>query len=420
MISRSRRVAASAVADYRDAFAHFSRNARAYLWMAAIQNVAMGMLVTVFAIYVKTAGMSEAVVGDVEGTLAIASAVVGLLAAPLISVFGYRRLMLLAAAAYAVARIGQAAVPVASAMLLFGLASGVGDGVMRSASSAFLSENSLARERTHLFSADLVIRVLAGCVGSLAGGALPLVLLRFTTELTTYRATVLIAGVIFACSALPLLWVKEDLHPAAHAFAAYRETVRRFRSWGHLLRLGTPQFVISIGAGLIMPFLSLYLKHQLGAGIGAVGVIQGVAQVAMGLAALAAPLLGRRFGLIGGTVITEVLSLPFLAMLPLVTWLPGAAMVLWARTALMNMSWPLINQYSMEGVPSREKPLVAGGLAFAWSAGWLVGSVAGGRLMQVSYTMPYYITAAIYGLGALMTWLLLGRRDVRPDAKLAE
>ena len=185
MIARSRHAAARAATDYRDAFASFSGNARAYLWSVAIQNVAMGMLITVFAIYVKTAGMSEAVVGDVEGTLAIASAVIGLLAAPLISVFGYRRLMLLAAAAYAVARIGQAAVPVASAMLLFGLASGVGDGAMRSASSAFLSENSLAKERTHLFSADLVIRVLSGCVGSLVGGSLPLVLLRFTTEVTT-------------------------------------------------------------------------------------------------------------------------------------------------------------------------------------------------------------------------------------------
>jgi predicted MFS family arabinose efflux permease len=169
-----------------------------------------------------------------------------------------------------------------------------------------------------------------------------------------------------------------------------------------------------------MPFLSLYLKHQLGAGIGEIGVIQGVSQVAMGLAALSAPLLGRRFGLIKGTVITELLSLPFLATLPLITWLPGAAVVLWVRTALMNMSWPLINQYSMEGVPSREKPLVAGGLVFAWSGGWLLGSVAGGRLMELSYTTPYYITAGLYGLGALATWVLLGRRDVRPDARLAE
>lgn len=419
MIARFRHAGARAAADYRDAFEHFSGNARAYLWSAAIQNVALGMLVTVFAIYVKTAGMSEAVVGDVEGALAIASALVGLLAAPLISVYGYRRLMLLAVAAFAVSRIGQAAVPVASAMLLFGLASGVGDGVMRSASSAFLSENSLARERTHLFSADLVVRVLAGCVGSLAGGLLPLVLLRFTSELAAYRTTVLVAGIVMAVSALPLLAIKEDLHPVAHAFAAYRETVKRFHSWAHLLRLGTPQLIISVGAGLIMPFLSLYLKHQLGAGIGEIGVVQGVSQVAMGLAALSAPLLGRRFGLIKGTVITELLSLPFLATLPLITWLPGAALVLWVRTALMNMSWPLINQYSMEGVPSREKPLVAGGLVFAWSGGWLVGSVVGGRLMELSYTTPYYITAGIYGVGALATWVLLGRRDVHPDARLA-
>jgi hypothetical protein len=178
--------------------------------------------------------------------------------------------------------------------------------------------------------------------------------------------------------------------------------------------------IIAVGAGLIMPFVSLFLKHQLGATIGEVGLIQGVSQIVMGVAALGAPWLGRRFGLIKGTVITELLSLPLLASIPSIGWLPGAAGVLWVRAALMNMSWPLLNQYSMEGVPGPEKPLVAGGLGFAWAAGWLAGSVAGGRLMAVSYTWPYYATVGFYAVGAMLTWFLLGRRDVRADARLAQ
>lgn len=420
MIARSRKAITATVREYVTAYSAFSRNARAYLALAALQSVGAGVLVTVFAIYVKAWGMSEAVVGGAEGALAIASAVIALMAAPLISIFGYRRLLMAAGAAYAVSRLGQAVVPSTVAVLAFGLLTGVGEGVMRAAASAFLSENSDEAERTHLFAMDLVLRLAGSFVGAMLGGGLAAALEWAMPEAVALRVTVVASGVLLAASAVPALRITEDLHPARHAFAAYRRTVASFGSWPHLLRLGVPQAVIALGAGLIMPFVSLFLKHQLGASIGEVGLVQGVSQLAMGAAALGAPWLGRRFGLIKGTVITEVLSLPLLAILPSIGNLPAAAVVLWVRAALMNMSWPLLNQYSMEGVPAAEKPLVAAGLAFAWAAGWLAGSIIGGRMMAVSYLTPYYVTVGFYAAGALLTWLLLGRRDLRPDARLAE
>ncbi len=419
MIARSKRALLGHVQEYVAASAAFSGNARAYLVLAGLQNAGMGLLITVFAIYVKTWGMSETVVGGAEGALAIAAGVIALLAAPLISVFGYRRLLIAASAAYAVSRLGQALLPTTAAVLAFGLLTGVGDGVMRAASSAFISENSGEAERTHLFTMDLVVRLGAAFVGSVAGGGLVSLLSTVTSGATALRISVALSAVLFAAAALPGFLVREDLHPARHALASYRRMVAAFSSWGHLARLAVPQAIIALGAGLIMPFLSLFLKHQLGATIGQVGIVQGVAEIAMGVAALGAPWLGRRFGLIRGTVITELLSLPLLASIPSIGWLPAAAGVLWVRAALMNMSWPLLNQYSMEGVPGPEKPLVAGGLAFAWSTGWLLGSVIGGRMMAYSYTLPYYFTVAAYATGAVATWLLLGRRDVRPGARVA-
>lgn len=413
MIARSRRALSGTLHEYRVAAAAFSGNARAYLLLATLQNVAMGILVTVFALYMKAWGMSEAVVGDAEGMLALASAVLALLAAPLISVFGYRRLLIAAGCAYALSKLGQALWPVTAAVLVFGLVAGIGDGVMRAAASAFLSEHSEEQERTHLFAVDLMVRLGAAFVGSVLGGVMVALLGTWMPEADALRWAVVASAAIFASAVLPALVIREDLHPARHALAAYRTTVAAFSSWGHLFRLAVPQFVISVGAGLVMPFLSLFLRHQLGASVGEIGVVQGVSQVAMCVAVVAAPWLGRRFGLIKGTVLTEVLSLPLLALLPSVGFLPAAAVVIWLRSALMNMSWPLLNQYSMEDVPSAEKPLVAAGLAFGWSAGWLAGAVIGGRLMALSYTTPYYVTVAMYGAGALLTWVLLGRRDVR-------
>lgn len=415
MIARSQRALRAVLSEYVAAVRCFSRNARLFLVALGVQSLGIGILVTVFAIYVKSAGLSEAVVGDVEGSLALAAAAVCLLAPPLIAVFGYQRLLVVAAVLYGVARLGQAGLPEAGLMLAFGAMYGAGDGLMQAAPVSFLAENSAPFERTHLYTADLFVRVMGGMAGGLIGGVLPSLLGGSLGEVDAYRATVAVAGVLFLASSVPLLLMREAIGHPRHAFRRYLETVRQFRSWGHVGRLLVPQVFISVGAGLIIPFLSLYLKRQLGATIGQVGIIQGVSQLAMGFAALGAPLLGRRFGFVRATALAEVASLPFLAAIPFVTSLPVAAVIFWLRSAFMNMSWPTWNQYMMEQVPGRERSIVAGMISFGFSASWLAGSALGGRLMAYSYTVPYMIATGLYAAGAVATWLMLRKhQDVPP------
>lgn len=414
MIERSKRAFRATISDYGAAIASFTRNARLFLAALGIQSLGIGILVTIFAIYVKGAGLSEAVVGDVEGSLALASAAICLLAPPLIAVFGYRRLLILAAALYGVARLGQAGLPEAGVLLAFGAMYGSGDGIMQAAPVAFLAENSTPFERSHLYTADLFVRVMGAMAGGVIGGMLPSALAGMFSEVDSFRITVAVAGVLFLLSAIPLLMMREALGHPRHAFRHYLETMRGFRSWPHVVRLLVPQVLISIGAGLIIPFLSLYLKRQLGASIGQIGFIQGVSQLAMGVAALGAPLLARRFGTVRATALAEAASLPFLAVIPFITSLPVAAVVFWLRGAFMNMSWPSWNQYTMEHVPGRERAVVAGMVSFGYSASWLAGSAIGGRLMAYSYTVPYAVATVLYATGALMTWVLLRRHEDPP------
>jgi predicted MFS family arabinose efflux permease len=171
--------------------------------------------------------------------------------------------------------------------------------------------------------------------------------------------------------------------------------------------------LLSLGAGLVMPFIALFLKHRLGATVTEVGVIQAVSSIAMAVAALSTPRLARRLGLAGTIVVTELASLPFLVAIPFTQSLPVAAALFWFRGMLMNMSWPIYNQLSMAGLPPSDKPLVAGWMRFGWSIAWLAGSAIGGRLMEQSYTTPYFYTAALYAMGATATFVLL--RGVRDD-----
>jgi MFS family permease len=403
------------VAEYVGAVRAFTRSARLFLVALGIQSFGIGILVTIFSIYVKSAGLSEAVVGDAEGSIAFAAAAVCLLAPPLIAVFGYRRLMVMAAILYGVARLGQAGAPEVGLLLAFGALYGTGDGIMQAGPVSFLAEVSSPFERSHLYTADLFIRVACSMVGGLVGGLLPYLFSGMLRDVDAYRATVAVAGVLLLASSVPLLMIREKLSHPRHAFARYLETARTFRSWGHVGRLIVPQVLIALGAGLIIPFLSLYLKQQLGASIGEVGFIQGMSALAMGIAALAAPALGRRFGFVKATVFAETASLPFLAAIPFVTSLPVAAVVFWFRSAFMNMSWPTWNQYTMEHVPSRERPIVAGAVSFSFSISFLVGCAVGGRLMERSYALPYAIATCLYAAGALATWLMLRHHQDPPS-----
>ncbi|MGB4440764.1 MAG: MFS transporter [Coriobacteriia bacterium] len=397
---------------YRSVVRGFTANARRYLATVSLQNMGYGVIGTVFAIELKSRGFSESVVGDVEGALALAAAVVCLLLPPLVGSFGYRKLMITAGIALGLARFGQAYAPTAAIVVGLGLLYGLGDGAMQTLSTAFLSENMGRSGRTQLFTADFVIRTAAMVAGSLVGGILPALLRSLTGEAEAYRLTIVVAAMLMAGSSIFASGIKDHHHKSSRVFAGWFESLQRFSSWGRVARLLVPEMLISFGAGLVMPFVALFLKHRLGATVTEVGVIQAVSALAMATAALATPRLARRLGLAGTVVITELASLPFLVLIPFATGLPVAALLFWLRGMLMNMSWPIYNQLSMEGLPAQDKPLVAGWVRFGWSVAWLGGSALGGRLMAGSYTTPYFYTAVLYAAGSIATYLLLRKIHV--------
>ena len=433
MVRRCTLAVAGQVRDYKRAMSGFTHNASKYLRSGFLQGVGGGMLATVFGIYIKSAGMSESVVGTVEGAVALTAAVVCLIGPPLVASVGYRTLMVTAIALIVLSRLGQAAFPIAGVVVGLALAFGLGDGFMRAIGSAFMSENSSKDERTHLFSTEFVIRVLAGFLGGLLGGFLP----RAPAPLDARGARVPVDAHgrharSSALGILPMLGMHDKRDLEDDRFVAktlrdnYVDAIKHFSSWRHTGKLIGPQLFISLGGGLVIPFIPLYLKHQLGIDIGAIGIIQGLASVVLGFAAFGTPVIARKLGLVRGVALCQALSVPFLALVPFAGGIWVAVMLLWSRSAVMNMAGPMYNQFSMEGVPDRDKPVVAGFMFFALNMAWMVGSVAGGHLMTVSYTLPYTIAVFCYLTGAGLTYLMWRKHDHtaavpqrQPDEELA-
>ncbi|BDG16773.1 MFS transporter [Thermus brockianus] len=187
------------------------------------------------------------------------------------------------------------------------------------------------------------------------------------------------------------------------------KTPRLWGRFGVWLRLLVPQVVIGFGAGLVIPFLNLYLKEKFGLTYGATGLVFALSSLATGGAMLLQPLLVHRVGKLKAIVLVQALSLPFLALLAWAPWLPVVTFALLVRGALMNAAGPVYAALVMDYLPEEERPgffLVESAL---WSLLFALGSALSGKL-QAALGLPafHYLfgaTLALYALGiALWPW----------------
>jgi predicted MFS family arabinose efflux permease len=76
------------------------------------------------------------------------------------------------------------------------------------------------------------------------------------------------------------------------------------------------------------------------------------------------------------------------------------------RTALMNMSAPLLAAYSMGIVPTHVRPLAASLLMLAWNGGWAISAWISGRVqVAAGFTPLFLITATLYTASIVMMYV---------------
>lgn len=422
MVRRIARPVHRQYADYIHAFASFSHNARTYLYSVVLQVIGASIIGTVFALYMRAAGMREASLGYVEGAVALATAVIALIGPPLVATLGYRRLMMGALVLLIGSRLAQTVLPFATPLIALGIVVGFGDGFLRTVNSAFFAEHSQPTERTQLFSIEFIARMVAVFLGGIAGGFLPALI--GGSEVAGYQWTMTIGVAVMAVGMLPMLRIDERVHGVSGFWRVSLQAGREFSAWSHLARLALPQAFLVMAGALTAPFVPLYLRHTLGASVGQIGLIQGSGALVVGIAAFATPMIRRRLGVGRGVTLLQLLALPFIAAVPYVGGLVGGVALLFARSTLMGAGAPLYSELSMESVSAKDKPLVGGGLLFILSVVGFLGNVLGGQLMEVSYSAPYLPAAAFYAFGTVLTyaiWVHLPKRKeiAEVDARTA-
>lgn len=275
-------------------------------------------------------------------------------------------------------------------------------------------------ERDLLFSMRFGLSIAMSGVGNLVGGWLPslgvAVLQVAPHSASRYQFTFAISALCVLLASLPLLRMRVAGQPAqthtttqpSNIATMWRICVQQPWAIGRLL---IAPLLISCGASLLIPYLSLYFRQRHMIADTTLGMIFAAIGISTGLAALLAPQISVRLGKPRSVVLTQGLAVGCLLLL---AWAPNlwlAAFMALLRGALMNMANPLYEAYAMEQSSDAARPLVSGLLAGSYAAAYIIGPTISAEVQQKFGFTPIFITTAIcYGLAVGWTYVVFVRR----------
>jgi MFS family permease len=422
----------------------FHRDARIFLVTTLVGGAALSLYWIDFNLYLASLGYSTATIGLVATVASTAGAITAFPASAISDRVGRRAVMgggvLLAIGAL----IGLLAFDALPAILLFAATWAIGQQSLMVVQAPFLTEHSEAEHRNELFALQAAIQTITNVVAAALGGIVATALasrLGFDAGgPETYRIILVIMVVLLAVGFATITLLRDDRprlrrdtdgvaplgEPSAHPAPPRTRTVLGVvvGDRGLFVRLLLPGFLISVGAGQVIPFLNLFVQEKFGLDLASLNALFAVTSLGTVAAMLAQPRLARRFGQISSVVIVQAVSIPFLVVLGFspILWTVVLAMVV--RNSLMNAGNPIFSAFAMEQVTSRERATLSAAMSVLWQLGWVVGG-AWYALLQATlgfdagYAVNFVTVITLYSTATILYWTWFREVDRRTLAARA-
>lgn len=404
---------------YAERVASFSRNARLYLWGAVLSGIAMGVFQLLFNFYVLSLGFDAAVLGNL---VTIRSAT-GLLAALpmgyLTDRVGRKNAFLTGTFLMATAIAMMLFFPRVWIFISMSIVMGVAQSLSGVAMGPFLMENSEEKERTYLFSFSSGISMTSNSIGQWVGGYLPTwfgTLFMVSAQDTKAYAWAIGASLtVSLLTFIPNLMLTNKRSEGAERSVFAPLAYAREDPKG-LSRLILPMLITSIGAGMIMPFMNVFFRTVHHQSDSAIGVMFAWGSLAMGLGLLIAPPLAEKYGKIQIVVVTQALSIPFLALLGFSPIFVISLAAYYLRVLLMNMSGPIYSTFVMEQVQPKHRAMLASLSSMAHNFGWAFSPTISGYIqVRWGFQPAFMFTIVFYIVAITMYYLWFWKGRAKPS-----
>lgn len=247
--------------------------------------------------------------------------------------------------------------------------------------------------------------------------------LEFNERTTLWIITLLgFSGLFFA------LKIKEN-EPDSSSRKGKLFSIRNSYDWNLIFKAISPLILISIGAGLTIPFVNLFFNSVFGLTSSQFSILGSFTALLVFIFSLLVPSLRKRYGYWMTIVIVQALSiccLVTMAMMELYvdySFAMGVAIAAYVlRQPLMHMAHPASNELMMNYVGKKNQELISALSSSLWSASWFVSAKVFEwlRLLKYDYYEIFLITAVLYSIGVLAYVFLIREYESREKNRSGE
>ncbi|MFW9965950.1 MAG: MFS transporter [Candidatus Thorarchaeota archaeon] len=397
---------------YMDKLRLIGRDARLTILAWAFWAFGYGINDVLFNLYLLEAGFGEDFLGMFLSISIFLSGGLAILAG-MVADRGSRKKILLAG--YVTVFIGtfmQYSTLSPTLLLISQLLYGIGYGFTGVCWQPYTVSVTTEEERVHVFSVRFAIFLLASLLGSLTGGFLPTLWTNLgiaVNLLSAYRFSLWTALIPLALGVLTIVPMTAD--EATEQKRSYN--FGNVRNRGFIGKYALAWTVSGLGAGLFVHFFNVFFNRAFQADATTIGIIFAINTIVMAAGNFASPAIVDRFGKLGTIIWFQVLSVPFLMIL---SWSPVLYIAIIGyvgRALFMNIAWPVMDVFYMEGCSQDERSTAMGVINTGDSLARGVGLNIGGWLLAIGlWRAPFAFAVIFYSLSIVLFYWFFGRNEV--------
>ena len=198
-------------------------------------------------------------------------------------------------------------------------------------------------------------------------------------------------------------------------------SMQEFYDWKLIFKAISPLILISIGAGLTIPFVNLFFNSVFGFSSSEYSIMGSLTAILVFIFSLMVPTLRKKYGYWMTIVVVQSLAIGCLVIMSLteiyVSYEHAAFIAVTAyvmRQPLMHMAHPASNELMMNYVGKNNQELISALSSSLWSASWFVSAKIFEwlRLLEFQYYEIFLITALLYMVGVILYSRLIKEYEI--------
>lgn len=398
---------------------NLNRNTTLFLAATLLYGFSFSVWNLFFNLYILSLGYSNDLLGLIRSATPLAALVLSLPLGMLSDRIGRRRSMLIGLVVGFVGMVLQVQVLNPYFIFAAGLLTGAGFMLHRISQSPFIMSASKEENQALVFSLNFGLLTAAATVGNLVAGQLPERLedwLGLAQGSAASYQWVIMAGIAVATTSLiPIFLIKRDqmrgrVKPDR---VPIQQALRKLAARPVVRQLALINLLVGLGAALLIPYLNVFLKDKFAISDDLLGLLFSMMSALVFIGSLIAPLLVKKTrSRIVPAVASEGISLLFLFILGFSPFLWLASISLLFRAVFMQLSIPLLDNFTMLISEPEERGTINSVREMGWQSGQVVGIFVSGLVQTRFGFSPLFIsTGVLYATALTLTWVFFRPRE---------